>query len=85
MGKKEKEATLDCGARALYTQTAGTEFLAISLIDLYQGYGELNDPLKLAALFTELHQKGYKLSGLSRVVGYYDSTDDLILDAIKST
>lgn len=53
--------------------------MEISLIDLYDGYGELNSLLLLSKLFGELATKGFTSNGLSRVEGYYGSTDDLLL------
>lgn len=55
----------------------------VSIIDLYHGYGGMNNFEKMAALFLELNALGYKPCGMNRVVGYYDSTDDLTLDFSK--
>jgi len=79
-----KKIILDCGVKAEYWTYQKSENLHISLVDLYAGFGELNNPLALSLLFEELHLKGYKLSGCSTVIGYYDSIEDLILHAIKN-
>jgi hypothetical protein len=81
---KNKIIKLDCGIEAEYWKSGKTERLRISVIDLYNGYGELNNLKKLSELFAELAAKGFKGDGLSREIGYYDSTDDLLLDVCKS-
>lgn len=82
--KKNKIIKLDCGVEAERWTYGKTEGLRLSVIDLYNGYGELNDLKKLSELFAELAAKGFKGDGLSREIGYYDSTDDLFLDVSRS-
>jgi len=79
----KKIIVLDCGVDANQYKAKGIETLEISIVDFYNGHGLLNDFKKLSDLFLELHEKGFSPSGLSRVEGYYNSTDDLLLDAIK--
>jgi hypothetical protein len=69
---------LDCGIEADYWTYNGWENLHISLIDLYNGFDSPMYLFTLVDLLSELAEKGYRNSGLSREVGYYDSTDDLI-------
>lgn len=83
MAKKKVFVKLDCGVEAESWFYSGNENLEISLLGLYDGYGELSDLKTLGALFTELSEKGFKNEGLSRVEGYYGSTDDLILRVSK--
>lgn len=80
---KNKKITLTCGIEAETWIESKKEWLSISMIDLYNAYGILNNPAKLAELFSELSAKEYSLDGLSRVEGYYGSTDDLLLRAYK--
>jgi len=75
---------LDCGVEAESWGSGNNEYLQISLIDLFHGYGQLNDAALLASLFAELSQKGYALDGMFTEIGYYDSIDDLLLTATKS-
>ena len=77
---KKKSIKLDCGFEAEQWTTGKTECLRVSIIDLYEGYSTCADFSKYAALFQELADKGYKPYGMSRVVGYYDSLNDLFLD-----
>jgi hypothetical protein len=79
-----KTITLDCGMEAEVWENKGYISMDISLIDLYNGYGTNNTLKRMAELFTELSKKGYKGNGISREIGYYDSTDDLILNVTKS-
>jgi hypothetical protein len=79
----KKEIKLDCGVVAEAFTTSKYEMLRISLIDLYNGYGALSNLRLLASLFNELADKGYTSDGISRVEGYYDSTDDLLLDVSR--
>lgn len=79
---KKSQIILDCGIKAIQilSKNSEIEMLEISLIDLYNAYGETNNFLLLSKLFLELHEKGFINDGLSRTVGYYDSTDDIRLD-----
>ena len=70
---------LDCGIKAEQRINNRKEWLDISLINLYEGYEDENDFELMFKLFLELHTKGFKGKGMSREVGYYDSTDDIIL------
>lgn len=81
--KNTTEITLDCGMKAVSWTYRGSHLLEVSLINLYDGHGPENDPALLSKLFDELARKGYTLNGLSRVTGLYDSTNDLMLTAIK--
>jgi hypothetical protein len=74
-----KQITLDCGFEAELWVNNKRESIEVSLINLFDGYGNLLSFEKLACLFKELAEKGYKNEGISIVKGYYDSTDDLIL------
>jgi hypothetical protein len=83
MATKTNYITLDCGFEATQKFNGKNEFLDISLMDLYSGYGENCDPIKLSNLFKELSDKGYILCGMSREMGCYDTIDDMILNATK--
>lgn len=76
---KKKTIKLDCGFEAESWTFKDGEQLSISLIDLYNGYGSQCSFSDLANLFKELSDKGFRPYGLSRVEGYYGSTDDLLL------
>ena len=80
---KNKTIILDCGIEAEIWKYIDTEWLSISLIDFYEGCGKLNDLQLLSNLLNELSSKGYKGEGLSRIVGYYESTDDILLRVTK--
>jgi len=79
--KKEK-FKLKCGVEVTFYNKR--KFGEVSLINLYNGYGELSDFKKVAELFNELHEMGYTPSGMMREIGYYDSTDDIKLDFLLS-
>jgi hypothetical protein len=76
---KIKQITLDCGIDAELWTNGKYESIEVSLIDLYNGYGDFSSFEKTRGLFKELAEKGYKNEGISTVTGYYDSIDDLIL------
>jgi len=57
--------------------------LEISIIDLYHGFGDNNDPLVFENLFRQLREQGFELRGLYRKLGYYHTIDDLILHVEK--
>lgn len=78
-----KTITLDCGVVAQNWFSGGSEYLTISIIGLHNGVGQLSSLSFLSNLFNELHVKGFKVSGISRIEGYYGETDDLLLDLIK--
>lgn len=78
-----KPITLDCGIDAEIWENKDYISMDISLIDLYNGSGTNNTLKRMAELFTELSEKGFVGNGISRDIGYYDSTDDLILQVIK--
>lgn len=80
-----KAIKLDCGFEAERWIFEGKECLSISLIDLYNGYGSQCSFFDLANLFKELSDKGFRPYGLSRIEGYYGSTDDLLLTCRKET
>lgn len=80
---KTKEITLDCGIVAESWTHDGYQHLDISLINLYNGYGDMNSMSRMASLFKELADKGYEGSGMMRKIGYYDSTDDIILHVVR--
>jgi hypothetical protein len=80
---KLKPITLDCGIEAEVWENKSYISMDISLIDLYNGYGTNNTLKRMAELFTELTEKGFEGNGISRDIGYYDSTDDLILNVTK--
>jgi len=85
---KPEKITLNCGYPAetwLGKGDKGTiiKHIEILLTDLYNGYGNLNNPLLLSKLFLELSEKGYSLNGIFVVHGYYDSIDDLKLNGTK--
>jgi hypothetical protein len=79
-----KPITLDCGIDAEVWENKDYTSIDISLIDLYNGNGVNNSLKRMAELFTELSEKGFVGNGISRDIGYYDSTDDLILNVTKS-
>jgi len=81
---KKQIVKLKCGVEGTFSTYKGSEFLSISIINLYEGYGPLNDPKLLSELFKELDEEGWKLSGLMRQVGYYDSTSDLMIEALRN-
>ncbi len=83
MSRKNEIITLDCGVEAESWFYAGEEHLQISLIDLYNGYGKLASLKLMAKLFTELSEKGFASNGISRIEGYYNSTDDLLLKVTR--
>lgn len=76
---KIKQITLDCGIAAELWINGKHESIEISLINLYDGYGDFSSFEKMGSLFKELAEKGYKNEGISIVNGYYDSILDLIL------
>jgi len=82
---KKKTTKLNCGFEAESWTFKGGEQLSISLIDLYNGYGSQCSFFDLANLFKELSDKGFRPYGLSRVEGYYGSTDDLLLRCGKDS
>ena len=82
---KKKSIKLDCGFDAESWTFKGEEQLSISLIDFYHGYESKCNFLDLANLFKELSDKGFHPYGLSRVEGYYGSTDDLLLRCGKKS
>jgi len=81
MAIKKYDERLNCGITI--TKYGNGDRGEVSIIDMYNGYGSLSDFKRLAELFTELDSLGYKPDGITRVEGYYDSTDDLILDFHK--
>jgi len=60
----------------------GVEWLEISLYPLFMGSKDA-DPQSMIELFTYLRDEGYCIHGISRDVGPYDSTDDLLLSASR--
>jgi hypothetical protein len=80
----KKIVRLNCGLECEYSKYKNTEFLTISLYDLYNGYGKFNDLKTISNLFKELNDKGFKNSGISLDTGYYDSIDDLKLNVNRT-
>lgn len=74
---------LDCGLEAKTWKYKDTEYIEISLFDLYNGYGTFSDFEKVSEIFTELKNKKYINKGISFVTGYYDSVEDVVLRAHK--
>ena len=85
MSKKKNIIKLDCGVEAENWFYSGTEWLRISIVDLYNGYGQLASLSLLAELFAELSKKGFTSNAISRIEGYYGSTDDLLLDVCRKS
>ena len=83
MATKRTIIKLDCGVEAETCIYSGMEWLKISLIDLYNGYGELNSLPLLSKMFSELSLRGFTSSGTMRVEGYYGATDDLLLEVSR--
>ena len=83
MAKKKGIVKLLCGVEAENWFYLETEWLSISLIDLYRGYGQLSSMKLLAQLFAELDDMGFSSTGISRVEGLYGSTDDLLLEVSR--
>lgn len=83
MKKKTELIMLDCGISAERWIGGGVERIRVSIIDAYNGYGELNNLKKLSELFAELADKGYEGTGMHTQTGYYDSVDDIFIDVTK--
>ena len=84
LNRKKTTIKLNCGIEAEQTISSGKEWLDISLMPLYEGYGKGNNFELLSKLFLELHLKGFEGHGLSREVLCYDSTNDIILKCSKN-
>lgn len=82
--KRVNYIKLECGVEVKHWNYKKYELIEIDLIDFYNGYGELNNLELLSKLFKELNDKGFKSDGLSREIGYYDSTDGLLLTLRKN-
>lgn len=80
---KGKLIKLGCGIEAQSWSYQGNDYLRISIIDFFNGHGDLSSFELMGRLFSEIHEMGYQNTGMSRVIGYYDSTDDVFIDAIK--
>jgi len=80
---KKQEITLDCGVVAESWTSGDYDWLRVSIMDFYNGYGALSNLKLMANLVNELADKGYSCCGISRVEGYYNSTDDLLLDVSR--
>lgn len=82
----DKKIVLKCGIVATKWKYLGYENIVISLIDLYNGYGKLNNILLLSQLFKELYDMGFDSgNGMSYDMGYYNSIDDLTLTVRKKS
>lgn len=74
-----KKITLKCGIKMESWSYSGTEYLKVSIGDLYSGCGELNSLKLFSDMLSELHALGYEGNGMDRIEGYYGATDDLFL------
>lgn len=74
-----KKITLKCGVSMDYWKYGEFEFLKVSIISLYNGYGNMNSIKLVSEMLLELHKLGYESNGMDRLEGFYGATDDLFL------
>jgi hypothetical protein len=74
-----KKITLKCGVEMDNWRYDEWEYLKVSIVDLYAGYGTLNSLKLLSDILLELSDLGYEGNGMDRIEGWYGATDDLIL------
>lgn len=74
-----KKIFLKCGVGMDYWKYGEFEFLKVSIIGLYNGYGNMNSIHLVSEMLLELHNLGYEGNGMDREEGYYGATDNLWL------
>lgn len=78
---KAKKILLDCGITAEQWTERRFDWLEVDITNLYEGADV--DLLSMSKLFLEMHENGYKASGISIINGYYDSIDGMSMRFIK--
>lgn len=80
---KPKTIKLLCGVLAEYNKGKDLEFLDITLTDLYNANGYLNDFMLVSDLFKELQELGYQNDGLYTSEDYSGVVDGLFLNVSR--